>query len=90
MADPNTVKFMLIGERHPGCHAELFDNGERMQLPVCMGGIAIVGCNNYEDCRSKYGERIDARYEVHMVNQDDEGRVSSVTSIPRAPLVAGD
>lgn len=87
MTDPNYVRATLISERHAGCGAELFDNGTKMRIPVCMGGTALVGCNNYENCKSLYGDRIDGRYEVHVVSQDDEGRVNGITTVQRAPLV---
>jgi hypothetical protein len=74
-------------ERNEGCTAKLEDNGERQSVPVCMGGTAIVGCNNYDECHEPYGERINDPHRVHVLFRDDENRVSSITTVPRAPLV---
>jgi hypothetical protein len=74
-------------ERLEGCRAKLEDNGEKQSVPVCMGGVAITGCNNYDDCHELYGQRIQDPSKVHVLFRDDEGRVKSITTVPRAPLV---
>jgi hypothetical protein len=77
-------------ERREGCKAKLEDNGEKQSVPVCMGGIAIIGCNNYEDCHGLYGQRIQDPSRVHVLFRDDEdeGRVKGIVTVPRAPLVS--
>ena len=71
--------------RHPDCHALLQDNGIKQEIPVCMGGTAIVGCNNYDVCGEAYIERRNDRtHKMHVFSRDEEGRVKSVTVVNRA------
>lgn len=79
---------MQLPNRHEGCEARLFDDGKKQEVPVCMGGVALVGCNNYEVCKEAYGERIEHPGYVHVIFPDKEGRVRRITSVPRAPLVS--
>jgi|GEM_PF-6516407 len=57
---------MNLGEqrRHPGCTAELIDNGvDVFRVPVCMGGAAVRGarasvngCNLWSQCEKKLAD----------------------------------
>lgn len=79
---------MQLTDRHEGCEAKLFDDGKKQEIPVCMGGTALIGCNNFEVCKEAYSDRVEHPGFVHVVFSDEEGRVKQITSVPRAPLVS--
>lgn len=74
-------------ERNPGCEAVVHDDNKpyHLSVPVCMGGSAIIGCNNYEQCGSLEAERTDPS-KVFFPSFNEEGRVTSGNNIPRSPL----
>ncbi len=81
---------MELSDRNPGCEAVLFDDGRNQRIPVCMGGTALGGCNNYDAvCKDVHSERSTNENPgfVNVVFQDDTGRVNRIVSVPRAPLV---
>ncbi|HLB66756.1 MAG TPA: hypothetical protein VJJ78_04145 [Candidatus Saccharimonadales bacterium] len=73
--------------RNEGCRAKLEDDGFRQEVPVCMGGTAIVGCNNPPECVSKYHQRIDDTRLAHVMKMSEEGtRIVGVTYISRGQV----
>jgi hypothetical protein len=81
-----------IGVRNPGCESLLHDEGKGEQfVPVCMGGMALVGCNNPDACTEIYGERrkeLGDDGQVHVIfRSEDQLRVIQITSVNRKPLV---
>jgi len=45
-------------DRNLGCTVELVDNGRRQSVPVCMGGLAYIGCNEWlDECQRQYEDR---------------------------------
>jgi len=75
-------------ERELGCNARLEDDGTKQKIPVCMGGTAIIGCNNYDVCRQSYGERVNDPGFVHVIFRDNEERVTGIARVARAPLIS--
>lgn len=71
-----------------GCQAELSDDGYTQKIPVCMGGTAIVGCNNPDFCSRLYNNRMEDGYHnfVAFVDKDSQ-RVERIEQFAREPLV---
>lgn len=53
MSTPDTT---ILGPRQPDCLAPFIDSpGDGIRnIPVCMGGTAIVGCTNVGECLKKF------------------------------------
>lgn len=79
-------KIIDLSERTEGCRAKLFDDGERSQIPVCLGGVSIVGCSSAESCKQLYHERIGKTPSAHIV-LDEVGVVTGVVTVPRGPIL---
>ena len=72
-------------ERNPGCEAVLHDDGKpfNFSVPVCMGGTAVTGCNNFETCGPLEDQRTSPDT-VLFPSINDEGRVTFCNYIDRA------
>lgn len=80
-------KVIDLSQRPEGCRAKLFDDGERTQIPVCLGGVSIVGCNNASECRQLFGERRGRQSTVPVVFEEDN-TVTRVVTVHRGPILA--
>lgn len=76
-----------LSARHDGCKAELFDNGENTRIPVCLGGISIVGCNNAKVCRDIYGERRGRQSTVPVVFEENN-TVTRIVTVQRGTILS--
>ena len=79
------------GQRLEGCQALLQDRGEsrgEQEVPVCMGGAALIGCNHYSDCRDAYYQRTNNPHSVDFIVCEEANPeiVIGVTTVARAPL----
>jgi hypothetical protein len=74
-------------ERNPGCEAVVHDDDKpyHLSVPVWMGGSAIIGCNNYEQCGPLEAKRTDPST-VFFPSFNEGGRVISGNNISRSPL----
>jgi len=70
--------------RHEGCHTVLMDDGQKQEIPVCMGGMAIIGCNDFVECIQKqsYVNNLNEGYVV-AYSRNNEGRVVGATRVRR-------
>ena len=60
--------------RNEGCEALLIDDGRDKQIvPVCMGGVEILGCNNPDSCIERYCERTEGSSTTSMFRRDRTG-----------------
>lgn len=71
--------------RHEGCAVLLTDNGAQQNIPVCMGGSALIGCNNYDEgCAGPHAQRTADENSAELVHIDNAGLVISVSGVVRA------
>ena len=76
-----------ITPRHEGCEAVPDVKGTNFSLPVCMGGTALVGCNNPDQCIALYGERVQDPSSVDIIfRTDDNSRIRGITTVPKRPI----
>lgn len=75
------------GEQHPGCKVEL-NSADGPQLPVCLGGSAIRGCNNAGACIPRLRQPGIANRAV--MNPDNPDLVQAVYEVRRDVLVPAD
>lgn len=69
--------------RHEDCRASLIDKGVGEQLvPVCMGGLAIIGCNNPAECQLLLSDRVKDSF-VYAVFINPDNIVDAVTRVRR-------
>ncbi|MEK7603164.1 MAG: hypothetical protein AAB459_02900 [Patescibacteria group bacterium] len=77
-----------FGLRNQGCEAVLHDKGWGIQdVPVCMGGVAIGGCNNPESCKPLFVERSNEEYPDSYVYVFHEGSKNGKRVINRVTFV---
>ncbi len=75
--------------RNEGCRAQLMDDGVRQEVPVCMGGMALIGCNQAEQCLEEFSERnTDTSWALCVFRDSERPEViKAITRVPRARLV---
>lgn len=79
--------------RNEGCEALLKDDGAQHNpsVPVCMGGTALVGCNNPEACQPQYYKRTNDPSWAHVIfKNEEETRVIGITTVPRGSLLSSE
>lgn len=79
--------------RPPGCKAELSDSGNGQTVPACMGGTALVGCNNADVCLSL--PQIEADLPASLVrvisySGEDRQVIKYITMVRRATIAEVD
>ncbi len=80
-----------LTHRNFGCEAILEDDGVNQKIPVCMGGLAIVGCNNPEQCGKAYVDRVNEPSYSHFFHvQENPKIINLVTTIPNGYCVDDD
>lgn len=73
-----------ITPRQEGCEAVPIVKGTNFSLPACMGGTALVGCNNPDQCTALYYERVHDPTVVSIIfRTDDNSRVRGITTVSR-------
>jgi hypothetical protein len=77
-------RIVVSASRHDRCEVKLYDQGERLVVPVCMGGMAILGCSNSERCSQVLNERHNDPSSALILFVDEKtGIVHEATSVPR-------
>lgn len=71
---------------YEGCQAQLYGDA----VPVCMGGTAIAGCSNPDQCTFLYGERVEHPGYVHVMPLDESGVVYGIVHVRRHPTLQAD
>ena len=83
MLSLETSRQSVMVDRNPGCQAIFKDDGLERQTPVCMGGLAIEGCNRPAICEVEFRSKADASVFVHIIANDGE-RVTDAVSVFRS------
>ncbi len=74
------IELQDMTPRLEGCKAALYDNGMRQEVPTCMGGIAMVGCSDFDTCAKVSHERWDDPTRGRVIQRGNDGAIVEVTS----------
>ncbi len=84
------IELQDMTPRAEGCTAILRDDGMRQEVPTCMGGAAIVGCVDFDNCGQVSGERWDDPKRGRVIQRSEDGTVISEVTVRRGSLTTSE